>query len=108
MAEIFRSRGLKEPRPEIVTDSLQLMTMLLTSGNYLSMFPASVLRFAQHIPLKALPLNLPNPTRPVGIVTLKGRLNSPIANLVIDYAREIAGSIRRGHQKSTHSKQGNV
>ena len=91
MVEIFRARGLKEPRPEIISDSLQLTGALLSSGPYLSMFPASLLRFgAKHLPIKALSVSLPNPARPVGIVTLKGRLNSPVADLFIDSARDIA------------------
>jgi DNA-binding transcriptional LysR family regulator len=99
MLEIFRACGLKEPRPEIVSDSLQLTAMLLASGRYLSMFPASLLRFGAHLPFKALPIKLPNPTRPVGIVTLKGRTNSPVANLVIDCARDIAKPIARNRRR---------
>jgi DNA-binding transcriptional LysR family regulator len=98
MAELFRSSGLREPRPEIVTDSLQLMAMLLAGGNYLSMFPASVLQFAQHLPLKALPVNLTSPPPPVGIVRLKGRLNSPVTDLVVDCARDIAKSMSSKRQ----------
>jgi DNA-binding transcriptional LysR family regulator len=99
MLEIFRGCGLKEPRPEIISDSLQLTAMLLASGQYLSMFPASLLRFNTHLPFKALSVNLPNPTRPVGIVTLKGRTSSPVANLVIDCARDIARSMGRPRQR---------
>jgi hypothetical protein len=73
--------------------------MLLASGQYLSMFPASLLRFNTHLPFKALSVNLPNPTRPVGIVTLKGRTSSPVANLVIDCARDIARSMGRPRQR---------
>jgi len=100
MVEVFRSCGLKEPRPGITSDSLQLTAILLSGGNYLSMFPASLLKFgAGRLPIKALSVNLPNPARPVGIVTLKGRMNSPVADLFINGLRDVAKSMASSRQK---------
>jgi DNA-binding transcriptional LysR family regulator len=94
MVEVFRSCGLKEPRPEVISDSLQLTAILLSSGNYLSMFPASLLKLgAKHLPIRALSVRLPNPGRPVGIVTLKGRLNSPVVERFIDSVRAVTKSM---------------
>jgi DNA-binding transcriptional LysR family regulator len=50
-----------------------------------------MLRFPiNSIELKALPVELPLPRVPVGIVTLKNRTLSPVARLFIEHAREIA------------------
>jgi len=40
--------------------------------------------------LKRLPVELPTTRRPVGIITLKNRKLSPVAQFFIDCAREIA------------------
>ena len=40
--------------------------------------------------LKALPIELPIPPRPVGVVTLKTRTLSPLAQLFIDCARNLS------------------
>jgi DNA-binding transcriptional LysR family regulator len=64
---------------------------LLASGPYLSMRPASMMRFGvKHPSIKVLPVKLPALPRPVGIITLKGRMISPVMQLFIDCAREVA------------------
>jgi DNA-binding transcriptional LysR family regulator len=40
--------------------------------------------------LKALPIELPIPPRPIGIVTLKNRTPSPLATLFIECARRLS------------------
>jgi DNA-binding transcriptional LysR family regulator len=103
MADVFRSCGLKEPRPEVISDSLQLTAILLSGGSYLSMFPASLLKLrAKDLPIRALSVDVPNPSRPVGIVTLKGRMNSPVAELFIDGVRAVAKSM--GPANSTRAR----
>jgi hypothetical protein len=47
-------------------------------------------RLGQHLPLKMLRLDAPKLSRPVGILTLRNRMLSPLAELFIDCAREIA------------------
>jgi DNA-binding transcriptional LysR family regulator len=64
---------------------------LLARGRFLAMRPASVVRFG--IPdrsVKVLPVELPALPRPVGLITLKGRMISPVAQRFIDCARETA------------------
>ena len=64
---------------------------LLASGRFISMFVASVLRFpAPHSDIKILPVKLPLARVPNGIVTLKNRTLSPLAQLFIEHAREVA------------------
>jgi DNA-binding transcriptional LysR family regulator len=47
----------------------------------------------QHPPLKALPVALPNAPAPVGIVTLKNRTLTPLAQLFIECIRGAAKSM---------------
>ena len=57
----------------------------------LTLFPASAFRFSTD-PLKliVLPVKLPPVRLPIGIVTLKNRSLSPVAQLFIEHAREVA------------------
>jgi DNA-binding transcriptional LysR family regulator len=89
--EAFRTSGLDHPRVTVVTDSPHMRVSLLATGRFVTIFPASVLRFpAKRSDLKVLPVELPMARRPNGIVTLKNRTVSPVAQLFIDYAREVA------------------
>jgi DNA-binding transcriptional LysR family regulator len=55
-----------------------------------------MLRFGTHLPpLKVLPVDLPIPPSPVGIMTLKSRTLRPVAQLFIENAREIAKPLAR-------------
>jgi DNA-binding transcriptional LysR family regulator len=55
-----------------------------------------MLRFsAKRMSLKILPIELPIRPGPVGIVTLKNRMLSPVAELFVDCAREIAKSLAK-------------
>jgi DNA-binding transcriptional LysR family regulator len=66
----------------------------MLAGGFLTMLPASVLKFpGGNEEIKALPVDIPKVGRPIGIVTLKNRTLSPVAQLVIDAAREVAKSI---------------
>ena len=44
---------------------------------------------------KVLPINLPITRRPIGIVTLKNRTLSPLAQIFIDCAHEVAKALPR-------------
>jgi DNA-binding transcriptional LysR family regulator len=69
---------------------------LLATGRYLTVLLASVLKFAtRRAELKILPVNLPLPPTPIGIVTLKNRTLSPAARLFIEHAREVAKPLAR-------------
>ena len=87
----FRASGLGYPRVTVVTDSPHMRISLLATGRFVSIFPASALKFlARGSELKILPVELPMARRPNGIVTLKNRALSPVARLFIDWAREVA------------------
>jgi len=83
-AEWFRSSGIEVPRAFVTTLSIHLCRRLAATGEFVATLPISVLRRADHDQLKILPVKLPAQSRPVGIVTLKGRTLSPLARRFID------------------------
>ena len=55
-----------------------------------------MLRFVTNLPpLKVLPVELPIPPWPVGIMTLKSRTVSPVVQLFLDRAREVAKTLAK-------------
>jgi DNA-binding transcriptional LysR family regulator len=92
----FRGHGLDYPRATVVTDSPHMRVSLLATGRFITIFPASALRFlARGAALEVLPVDLPLGRRPNGIVTLKHRALTPVAQLFIDSARELAKSMAK-------------
>ena len=90
VAELFRARGLKFPLRGMTRGSVHLACALIASGPFLGIFPRSLLRFGSNLPpLKVLPVELPIPPLPIGIMTLKKRTISPVARLFIDRVREL-------------------
>jgi DNA-binding transcriptional LysR family regulator len=68
-----------------------LALALPAKGRFLTVLPASVLRFgAKQLALKILPIELPIAPRPVRIIWLKNRMLNPVAQLFIDCARGLA------------------
>jgi len=89
--EAFRASRLDYPRVTVVTDSPHMRISLLATGRFMTIFPASALKFlTRRSEIKVLPVELPMARRPNGIVTLKNRALSPVAQLFIDWAREVA------------------
>jgi DNA-binding transcriptional LysR family regulator len=89
--DAFRASGLDYPRVRVVTDCPHMRISLLATGRFVTIFPASAFRFlAKRSELKVLPVELPMARRPNGIVTLKNRALSPVAQIFIDCAREVA------------------
>jgi DNA-binding transcriptional LysR family regulator len=89
--EAFRARGLDYPRTTVVTESSEVRTSLLATGRFVTIFPASALRFSpRSLEVKVLPVELPMARLPNGIVVPKARALSPVAQLFIDCAREVA------------------
>jgi DNA-binding transcriptional LysR family regulator len=91
VAELFRARGLKFPPRGMARGSIHLACALIAGGPFLGIFPRSLLRFGSNLPpLKTLPVELPVPPLPIGIMTLRKRTISPVARLFIDRVRELA------------------
>jgi DNA-binding transcriptional LysR family regulator len=91
--EAFDAVGLPLPRATIVTSSTPARGALVASGKFLSILPVSMLVRPGHgRVLNALPIKLETHSRPIGIVTLKNRTISPVAELFIGRARNLARS----------------
>jgi DNA-binding transcriptional LysR family regulator len=94
--EVFRRHGQGFPRTTVFTAPGEVRMSLLATGRFLTICPASVLRFpTKRSDVKILPVKLPFAEVPTGIVTLKNRTLSPVAQLFIDCAREIAAPLRK-------------
>lgn len=94
--EAFRATGLDYPRASVFAILLEVRIGLLATGRFLTIFPASILRFLTVRPqIKILPVELPMARVPTGIVTLKNRTLSPVAQLFIEHAREVAKPLAR-------------
>jgi DNA-binding transcriptional LysR family regulator len=91
----FSARGLNPPRAAVATFSFYLRAMLLTSGDYVTVIPASMVRVfnAKNRAVKVLPIDLDIQTRPVAIFTLKNRTLSPAAELFMKCVRATVKSI---------------
>ena len=88
--EAFRASGLDYPRATLVATSPELRISLLATGRFLTI-AASAFEFrTRRLELRVLPVELPMAHVPVGIVTLKNRMLSPVAKLFIECAREVA------------------
>ena len=89
--EAFRSSGLNPPRAKVYASVLSMRTRLAAGGRFLAIVPAYTMKIpAKHPSLKVLPVELPTTHRQHGMVTLKNRTLSPLAQRFIDCAREIA------------------
>jgi len=95
IAQAFEARGLDPPR-ECVSADVHTRLHLLTTGRFLTFVPDSLLQFvAKRWSLKALPVDLSIQGPSLGIITLRNRTVSPVVQLFIESAREVAKSIAR-------------
>jgi DNA-binding transcriptional LysR family regulator len=91
MVRAFRESGLAVPHVAVAGYGTQLQSALVGTGRFLTILPGSFLRFnGKRLALKALPIELPVPSRPVGIVTLNNRTLSPLATVFIECARSLS------------------
>lgn len=94
--EAFRSFGLDYPRAAVVTDSPQVRVNLVATDRFITIFPASALKFpTKRAELRVLPIALPKARVRSGIITLKNRTLSPVAQLFIKHAREVAKALSK-------------
>jgi DNA-binding transcriptional LysR family regulator len=91
IAQAFRARGLGIPRLTVRSSSPHLSHAMVQTGRFLSVAAASTLRLSgKRLGLKALPVDIRIKPGPIGIVSLKNRTISPVAQLFIDCARKVA------------------
>jgi hypothetical protein len=77
-----------EPRGTVTTLSTYMKNDL--PGRYLRVVPGFMLKVPGRYPLKALPVALANPPMPIGLMTLKDRMLTPLSHLFIENIRAIA------------------
>jgi DNA-binding transcriptional LysR family regulator len=91
IVEAFCVSGLKPPRPAVYTHALNVRISLAATGPFLAVVPASIVSLPSKYPsIRMLPVELPTTRRQVGIVTLKNRTLSSLAQRFIETAREVA------------------
>jgi DNA-binding transcriptional LysR family regulator len=86
-----RANGQEPPRPTVASLSINIQNELLATGRFLTVLPGFMLRvMPRNLALKALPVALPNSPMPIGLVTLKNRTLTPLAQLFIENVRALA------------------
>ena len=89
-AQAFRDSGLGMPTRHVMTSSVHFQIGLLATKRYLTMLPGSLMRFTgKRFAIKTLPIKLPVLPRPAGVITLKDRTLSPVAQLIVECARTL-------------------
>jgi DNA-binding transcriptional LysR family regulator len=89
--EAFHSQGIVPPRATVYADAYSFRIRLAATGRFLAIVPASIMRLAgKPTSIKMLPVDLPTTRRQIGIITLKNRTLSPLAQLFIQGARDVA------------------
>jgi len=91
VVETFRASGLEFPRRAVQSTALEMRANLLKTGRYLAIVPEFWLQFPERHPfVKKLPIELPLPSGPIGMMTLKNRTLSTATQLFIETARAVA------------------
>ena len=94
IAEAFQRQGLQLPQERVASLSMHLRTQLVANAGVITIMPNSMLKFcSRQWALKALPIELGIESRHVSIITLKHRTFSPVVQLFIEHAREVAKSL---------------
>jgi DNA-binding transcriptional LysR family regulator len=96
--EWFRASALSPPRARVYTDALNMRIKLAATGRFLAVVPAGIARFAAaHASIGMLSVELPATRQPIGMVTLRNRTLSPLAQLFMEHARDVAKPLARGN-----------
>jgi DNA-binding transcriptional LysR family regulator len=96
IAESFRANGQEPPRPTVASVSTNIQNELLATGRFLTVLPGFMLKVVwRNLALKALPVALPNSPMPIGLITLKNRTLTPLAQLFIENVRALAKPLAR-------------
>jgi len=92
----FQRIGLNPPARSVTVGSAQCTSSLVASGQYLGVLGSMFLHFRPpSVLLKVLPAELPIAAPPISVITLKSRTLSPVAQLFLDFAREVTKSMAR-------------
>lgn len=93
IAEMFRSAGTSFPTRCITTWSVHLRYNMAATGRFISTMPKSAFDYAANrYGLEMIPIRIAAPRWPLAAVTLRNRNLSPVVNLFLKCAREVAKS----------------
>jgi DNA-binding transcriptional LysR family regulator len=96
VVDAFRASGIEPPRATVYAESISMRIRLAATGPFLAVVPASMARlYSEHASIKPLLVDLPMTQRSIGIITLKNRTLSPLAQLFVDCARRMAKPLSR-------------
>lgn len=99
VAEAFHANGHELPDLTVASLSFHVQNELLSTHRFLTVQPGFMLRVPGRTPaLKALPVALPNKKMPIGVITLKNRTLSPLAQLFIDTIRVLAKTLAKSER----------
>jgi len=100
ISDLFQSCGLERPKNGVICSSLHMNDALIATGRYLAIYSASRIKLsAKRLSMKVVPVKLPAQASRVGIVRLKNRTMSPIAELFIKNMRAVATSLANGARR---------
>jgi DNA-binding transcriptional LysR family regulator len=88
IAEVFRTNNVEPPRPSMITLSGHLTSALVSSGHYLGLLPWSLVT-DNRMGLKPLTVKYQTQWISVGLITIKNRTLSPLADRFIACVRDI-------------------
>ena len=92
----FQRIGSNPPARSVTVGSAQCTSSLVASGQYLGVLGSMFLHFRPpSVRLKVLPVELSIAAPPISVITLKNRTLSPVAQLFLDFAREVTKSVAR-------------
>ena len=96
IAEAFRANGHEPPRPTVTSLSFKVHDEMLATGRFLTVMPGFMqLVISHNPPLKTLPVALRNPRTPIGLITLKIRMLTPLAQMFVDNIRARAKGMNK-------------
>ena len=94
IAHVLMRRSADYPRIAVFATQPGARLNLVATGRFLTL-QTSTLRFSKSPKITVLPVKLQHARAPVGIITLKNRTLSPVAQLFIENAREVAKPLGR-------------
>ena len=93
IARAFRAEGLEPPHSHVMSFSVPLCHNLLAGSGFLAIFPITMTRLAGHLNLRRLDIRFPAISRAIVVMTLRGRTLSPLAELFISSACDMAKNL---------------
>lgn len=100
ISRAFAQRGLDVPSINIKTISVHLRANMVTTGQFITTFPRSVIDlYGDRFGLKVLPIELPDSNWPIKIATLKNRTLHPVVDRFIASAKSVASRPKANARK---------